>query len=233
MNSSTETRPDATPDPQSGFIATCQRLAGFDERWDAEWFDGVLTALATSTRPPPLDEVLAVLAGDSFEHCFGDPDDAASARTELQRRWDEITAALNPQWLYDDPDRLHLAPLILDAAPTDDGAAASPVGAYWASGFHDGMRAFPAHWPEEIGGKDAAALEKLMHTIAALSHPDRSDGRGRNQLIDDAAFAAQDLRLLWLDQAVSTPPLQAAPKVGRNDLCPCGSGKKFKKCHGA
>lgn len=24
----------------------------------------------------------------------------------------------------------------------------------------------------------------------------------------------------------------AAPKVGRNDLCPCGSGKKFKKCHG-
>jgi preprotein translocase subunit SecA len=22
-------------------------------------------------------------------------------------------------------------------------------------------------------------------------------------------------------------------KVGRNDPCPCGSGKKFKKCHGA
>jgi preprotein translocase subunit SecA len=26
---------------------------------------------------------------------------------------------------------------------------------------------------------------------------------------------------------------KAAPKVGRNDLCPCGSGKKYKKCHGA
>jgi len=23
------------------------------------------------------------------------------------------------------------------------------------------------------------------------------------------------------------------PKVGRNDLCPCGSGKKYKNCHGA
>jgi uncharacterized protein len=23
------------------------------------------------------------------------------------------------------------------------------------------------------------------------------------------------------------------PKVGRNDLCPCGSGRKFKKCCGA
>jgi uncharacterized protein YecA (UPF0149 family) len=25
----------------------------------------------------------------------------------------------------------------------------------------------------------------------------------------------------------------AADKVGRNELCPCGSGKKYKKCHGA
>lgn len=30
----------------------------------------------------------------------------------------------------------------------------------------------------------------------------------------------------------STPPAQAMQKVGRNDLCPCGSGKKFKRCHG-
>jgi preprotein translocase subunit SecA len=28
-------------------------------------------------------------------------------------------------------------------------------------------------------------------------------------------------------------PVSKAPKVGRNDLCPCGSGKKYKKCHGA
>ena len=27
--------------------------------------------------------------------------------------------------------------------------------------------------------------------------------------------------------------VNAGPKVGRNDLCPCGSGKKYKKCHGA
>ena len=31
----------------------------------------------------------------------------------------------------------------------------------------------------------------------------------------------------------NTPSSQVAgPKVGRNDLCPCGSGKKYKKCHG-
>ena len=27
--------------------------------------------------------------------------------------------------------------------------------------------------------------------------------------------------------------VREAPKVGRNDLCPCGSGKKYKKCCGA
>jgi preprotein translocase subunit SecA len=28
------------------------------------------------------------------------------------------------------------------------------------------------------------------------------------------------------------PFVRDAPKVGRNDPCPCGSGKKFKQCHG-
>ena len=28
------------------------------------------------------------------------------------------------------------------------------------------------------------------------------------------------------------PQLREAPKVGRNDPCPCGSGKKYKQCHG-
>jgi preprotein translocase subunit SecA len=27
--------------------------------------------------------------------------------------------------------------------------------------------------------------------------------------------------------------VRSQEKVGRNDPCPCGSGKKFKKCHGA
>ncbi len=33
-------------------------------------------------------------------------------------------------------------------------------------------------------------------------------------------------------QEVKRAPAVAAPKIGRNDLCPCGSGKKFKACHG-
>jgi uncharacterized protein YecA (UPF0149 family) len=26
--------------------------------------------------------------------------------------------------------------------------------------------------------------------------------------------------------------VRSGPKVGRNDPCPCGSGKKYKHCHG-
>jgi preprotein translocase subunit SecA len=32
---------------------------------------------------------------------------------------------------------------------------------------------------------------------------------------------------------VPKTPVAAATDVGRNDPCPCGSGKKYKKCHGA
>jgi preprotein translocase subunit SecA len=34
------------------------------------------------------------------------------------------------------------------------------------------------------------------------------------------------------DQPAATPFIRDQPKVGRNEPCPCGSGKKFKQCHG-
>ena len=36
-----------------------------------------------------------------------------------------------------------------------------------------------------------------------------------------------------IQDAKSIPVTTGEPKIGRNDLCPCGSGKKYKKCHGA
>ncbi len=46
----------------------------------------------------------------------------------------------------------------------------------------------------------------------------------------DAALAPTDEG----DRSVPPPqqPIHAEPKVGRNDPCPCGSGKKYKHCHG-
>jgi len=35
------------------------------------------------------------------------------------------------------------------------------------------------------------------------------------------------------DDSIGPKQVVAGQKVGRNDPCPCGSGKKYKKCHGA
>ena len=45
---------------------------------------------------------------------------------------------------------------------------------------------------------------------------------------------AQPKRQAWHDWVEPLPPLvDEAPSVGRNQPCPCGSGRKFKKCCGA
>ena len=43
----------------------------------------------------------------------------------------------------------------------------------------------------------------------------------------------QDLQFVGGDGSTSAQPVSVGQKVGRNDPCPCGSGKKYKKCHGA
>jgi uncharacterized protein YecA (UPF0149 family) len=37
---------------------------------------------------------------------------------------------------------------------------------------------------------------------------------------------------MYLDDEALPTYIRSDPKIGRNDPCPCGSGKKFKKCHG-
>jgi preprotein translocase subunit SecA len=34
------------------------------------------------------------------------------------------------------------------------------------------------------------------------------------------------------DGASNVTPIRSEPKIGRNEPCPCGSGKKYKHCHG-
>ena len=55
---------------------------------------------------------------------------------------------------------------------------------------------------------------------------------------DDAVAAAQRANAAASQGASRqgaqhpTAPIHVGPKVGRNDPCPCGSGKKYKNCHG-
>lgn len=48
-----------------------------------------------------------------------------------------------------------------------------------------------------------------------------------------ALFEKKNDRWYFVDgQVQNQPQVREAPKVGRNDPCPCGSGKKYKKCCG-
>jgi SEC-C motif-containing protein len=49
---------------------------------------------------------------------------------------------------------------------------------------------------------------------------------------EDARFAREEGAWRFVTSA-SPPARRSAPKVGRNDPCSCGSGKKYKKCCGA
>ena len=43
----------------------------------------------------------------------------------------------------------------------------------------------------------------------------------------------EQLQFVGGDDSRGGTPVVTGQKTGRNDPCPCGSGKKYKKCHGA
>ena len=68
-----------------------------------------------------------------------------------------------------------------------------------------------------------------VRQAAPEQRSDMSKYRESKQDLNDPnqqAAAQQDTR------EVKREPIRAEKTVGRNDPCPCGSGKKFKNCHG-
>jgi SEC-C motif-containing protein len=61
------------------------------------------------------------------------------------------------------------------------------------------------------------------------------DERGKEHSHHElSTFIRREGRWYYQDGATpeKTPITRATPKIGRNDTCPCGSGKKYKKCCG-
>ena len=60
-------------------------------------------------------------------------------------------------------------------------------------------------------------------------------GMNVNKAQIDAAgqdYAADENDYYDPSAPIKQEPLRVEPKIGRNDPCPCGSGKKYKQCHG-
>lgn len=125
--------------------------------------------------------------------------------------------------------------------PLEGAAAIGPAFAPWAIGFEHALNQFDAleslnhpdlpdllacvrrHLPEQTG--DEAAFKKALDDEHPL--------RGMDEAIEDLVSNVVALADLARGERLKVETVRrAGPKVGRNDPCPCGSGKKFKQCHG-
>ncbi len=84
--------------------------------------------------------------------------------------------------------------------------------------------------PEDRLEKPAPKAPELKETTAELPHrqqnyrASKEDFPGQNEQRQAASAQRGEQQKVM--------PAKAAPKIGRNDPCPCGSGKKYKNCHG-
>jgi SEC-C motif domain protein len=111
------------------------------------------------------------------------------------------------------------------------------------------------HDAETRGSLDRATIEawsrdtewlglEILDTVRGEANDD--DGivefvaRGRARRGPGAPFAQRERSRFrrhgghwrYVDGAHGSPPARATAAVGRNEPCPCGSGKKYKRCHG-
>ena len=82
-----------------------------------------------------------------------------------------------------------------------------------------------------------AVFENMLSTlnsVAKTTGPESSEGGGFDQFSGSGGGspAPQQSEAPEIPE-IAVPVVRDAPKVGRNDPCPCGSGKKYKKCCGA
>jgi uncharacterized protein len=238
--------------------ALCARLAGFHERVSLEWLDGCMAALLAGPRAMLPGEWLPALLGDAWERTFADPQDLRQANETLMRRWNVLASQLDAEALFDAPDTLRLSPLMGEySAATRDALVAEGqlsadeavhwplTGELWALGVLEVIQAFAADWVDPgPGSEDTAWYEGCLCALRVLTMRDeagleaelklRYPGQtlSRDDLVDEACIALQDLRCYWVEHAPRHAPRRVPPAPGRNDPCPCGSGRKFKKCHG-
>jgi len=106
-------------------------------------------------------------------------------------------------------------------------------------------------WPDEWAtprDKDAVKwLNEALDAIVAMTEDDNaaaeisplsedgvpSTSIARLNAFGEAIWAVYDLRELWKTMGPKVETLRVEVTPGRNDLCHCGSGKKYKKCHRA
>lgn len=234
----------------------------YDETPQWEFCEGFMAALICCRRVIAPSEYLPVLLaiGDEGAEDEGSFADATQQQRFLElwtRRWNEVAQALNTKVEALD-DEAAYQPEVMDirgaiaALPEEERAAlpdeALPAFAQvWALGFMFAVESWPEEWTAPRDKDAVKWLNGALDAIVALTEDDDApptlsvfdeDGPPslslkRLNAFADAVWAVYDLRELWRNFGPRVAPLQKVATPGRNDPCPCGSGKKYKKCCGA
>ena len=198
-------------------------------------------------------------AGDTPEGHGAFADAAQQARfLELwQRRWADIEQGLAAEVQSLDDERAY-HPEVMDvrgavaALPEAEraamaGEALPSFAQVWAVGFMYAVENWPDEWQPPRDKEARKWLDDALQRMVALTEDDDEeptlsvfDDEGvptvsvqRFNAFADAVWAVYDLRELWRNIGPRVATVHKAEQPGRNDPCHCGSGKKFKKCHGA
>ncbi len=75
-------------------------------------------------------------------------------------------------------------------------------------------------------------LSFLLRAFVPLRDANEQPQRAVDRRTDMSQMRAQHNDLSTNGEQKAKTPMKAEPKIGRNDPCPCGSGKKYKNCHG-
>lgn len=187
--------------------------------------DGYLAGVLIAPEPIASDEWLPAIFADLLPEALPSGDDLKVLSDLISARHAEIAAELavdayQPLYEIDDGDETVLWEI-------------------WVAGFERAMAMRLPAWEkllkrkqESIAQESAFLLMDLLD-IGLSSEP--PDDLGAQKLVADAPGLIPELagNLYRAHVIASAPVPLRADSVGRNDPCPCGSGLKFKKCHGA
>jgi preprotein translocase subunit SecA len=84
-----------------------------------------------------------------------------------------------------------------------------------------------------LGGQSTSSTGSLNYTGGRSAQGQEAIAAAAGSALAEVAEADGEEQLIDPLPVVETRRLDETEKIGRNDPCWCGSGKKFKKCHGA